>query len=58
MKRRLTHHVEWVRDAMSAVSAIVAAYVPTPEPSVARKSGGNMPLPRASWRDGAGCGRA
>ena len=38
MKRTLTHHGDPVRCVMSAVSAIVAIHVPTPEPSVAKKS--------------------
>ncbi len=38
MKSALTHHAESVRCLMSTVRAIVAIHVPTPEPSVAKKS--------------------
>src|SRR5689334_14510571 len=51
-KSALTHHGECVRAVTSAVSAIVAIHVPTPEPSVARKSRRKLAARRrsANWR--------
>src|SRR5581483_12187024 len=52
-----THHVEFVRDPTSAVSAIVAIHVPTPEPRLARNSRRYMPFPRTAVRPRIGLPR-
>src|SRR4051794_5770170 len=48
--RRATHHVDCVRASMSAVNAIVVAYVPIADPSVAVNSRRNMPFPKTAAR--------